>query len=274
MPRMQAWLALAVSLGLHAVLLARALGGERPPPPRPDPTSLVSESAAVLPGETFDIDALPLAPSAPAAGAPPASAASSSPQRPPSPTPPVRTPPPAASERALAGAPTAAPADARASGSYGEETSLLRTASLGKGLLRVLPRAAYPVASFHELPFGSTAKVRFSLDLDAAGHLTSPPRFDQDRPREPWLEAIIVRACLLLRTAAFALGAATPGSHAFDLKVEVLRGAPRTGDFLEPRDLAEIGRLVEPTLLEPGRAHFIYNSGREVRLTLALVPGP
>jgi hypothetical protein len=175
--------------------------------------------------------------------------------------------PRAAASAASASTPAAA---AQASGSYGEEQALARAAPLSKGLLRVLPRVAYPEAAFHRVPLGTTARTRFSIDLDESGRIAPPPRFDQHAARDVWLDDVVVRACLLLRGGMFGLAAGEAGTHAFELKFEVVQGTPREGDWLEPTDLAEIGRLVEPTLLQPGRAHFIYNSGRQVRLTLSL----
>jgi len=282
MERTQVGWALAVSLGLHAVPLAQALDRVTITAPEVDlPKEGPVTAPAIVPGETFDIEAL--APSEPA----PAEAA-------PSPEPPVATPPPPVVAAAapvvtlppaVATSPkVAAPPAVQAAGSdqpaatavgtYGEERSLASAASLGKGLLRVLPRVCFPEATFHELYFGSRVETRFSVDLDPDGHVSKPPHFDNNIARAAWFEALVVRAFLLLRAGTFATPASAPGTleHDFELSAEVVSGEPRTGDWLEPRDLAEIGRLVEPTVREPGRAHFIYNSGREVRLTLKLVP--
>jgi hypothetical protein len=285
MPRTQAWWALAVSLGLHAVPLAHALGDQKAPPDPVVPEPAAAEEAVVLPGDTFDIDASgsepavptpaasePAVPtpaaSEPAVPTPAASELPPAPARAPVSSPALR-PPPAARE--VSRGPASA---ASTSGSYGEETASVGAASVGKGLLRVLPRVSYPEPTFHQLPFGTTVVTLFSVDLDESGHVTKPPRFDGERVREPWFEALVVRALLLLRAGTFALAPSTPGrlEHRFELEAQVVEGQPKTGDWLEPSDLAEIGRLVEPTAREPGHAHFVYNSGREVRLTLKLVP--
>lgn len=275
----------AVSIGLHAVPLAHALGR---PAPRPSPPSLEPmETPAVLPGETFDIDAFSLPTFSPAASQPPdepaealvvvvpaakgrASEEPALADAPEPSKPPGEADAPAPRSRTAAALAPAQSAATKASGNYGQEQALAHAAPLSKGLLRVLPRVAYPEAAFHTVPLGATARTRFSIDLDEDGRVVQAPRFDQHRPRDLWLDDIVVRACLLLRGGAFGLSAGKAGTHAFSLEVEVVQVAPREGDWLEPRDLAEIGRLVEPTLLAPGRAHFIYNSGRQVRLTLSL----
>jgi hypothetical protein len=276
MAKADVWWALAASLGLHAVPLAQALGRVTTTAPEPVPPMEESVTApAIVPGETFDIEAAGPLEQAAAAPAPP-------------PEPPAAIPPPpsvAAAEPAVATRPKASPSRtarpaasdqvaATTAGTYGEESSLASAASLGKGLLRALPRVSFPEATFHELYFGSMVETRFSVELDPDGHVSKPPHFDNNIPRAAWFEALVVRALLLLRAGTFAAPASKPGTleHDFELRAEIVRGEPKTGDWLEPHDLAEIGRLVEPTVRQPGRAHFIYNSGREVRLTLKLVP--
>jgi len=137
----------------------------------------------------------------------------------------------------------------------------------------VLPRVAYVDPTFHDLRFGSTGLIRFQVDLDAEGRPTLPLGFDDDRARARWLEPIVERAILLLRGGTFSQAPSSGGarSAAFELSFEIAEGQAASDDWLEPRDLAEIGRLIEPTASEPGRAHFRYNSGREVFLTLRLV---
>jgi hypothetical protein len=138
--------------------------------------------------------------------------------------------------------------------------------------LRVLPRAAFVEPTFHELPWGASAKMRFSVDLDGEGRAVLPVHVDDDQPSIPWLQTLLGRAVLLLRGGAFSLpaGVSGPARSSFELEIQIIEGAKASGEWAEPRDLAEIGRLVEPTRTQPGRAHFRYNSGREVQLLLRL----
>jgi hypothetical protein len=268
MARTQTGWALALSLGLHAVPLTHAFGratAVREPIPN---LSVPIEPAAVLSGETFDIDAAAPAPPAPAVDSLKAPERAAAPASVPQAAPAVPAAP--------AATPAAGSVQTRAGGSpssYGEDRPSVGAASLGKGLLRVLPRAAYPESTFHDLSYGTTLETRFSVELDEGGHAL-PPRFDERQVSEAWFDTLVVRALLLLRAGTFAVPASTPGKleHAFELTAQVVEGTPASGDWLEPRDLAQIGRLVEPTVRQPGRAHFTYNSGREVRLTLRLVP--
>lgn len=300
--------ALLASLALHAVPLSVASAWSLRLPEAPalalqQPEEDVDAPAAVWAGETFDIDtsseraaegARAATSSAPADVRPAAAPAEEPPDasRPGEPTEPARSRPPAepsspnaspAKPPAPARVPAAEPAaeaaaspsgdaPAHGTGSYGATEAAAVAAPLGKGLLRVLPRAAFVEPTFHELPIGASARLRFSIDLDEDGRAVAPVRIDVEQARIQWLEALLGRAVLLLRAGAFSLpaGASGPASSAFELEFEITQGAAASGDWAEPHDLAEIGRLVEPTRTQPGRAHFRYNSGREVQLVLKL----
>lgn len=303
MTRLRASLAFLASVGLHAVPLSAGLARQAPPRVplvQPPPLEEDDAPAAVWAGDTFDVDTLPsdvsvaaTQPSSPASGETDVPSASESPPpRPPATrsaateestsvpphatarestasresTPEARAP--SAGSRPTAQSEAAAPG----AGSYGAAGAAAVSAPLGKGLLRVLPRAAFVDPIFHELPWGTSAKVRFAVELDDEGHAVLPLHFDEDQTKIPWLETLLGRAVLLLRGGAFSLppGVSGPARSSFELEIQVVRGAAASGDWAEPRDLAEIGRLVEPTRTQPGRAHFRYNSGREVQLLLRL----
>jgi len=242
----------------------------------------------------------PAAPSEPATSAPAAEPEPAAPSEPatsaPAPDPEPAAPPRAALTRPSSAARPSAPQASSAAGAavdagtdaaadaasppklsggttYGQADARAAVAPLGKGLLRVLPRVSFVEPRFRELPIGAAAGLRFSVELDATGHPVPPVEIDARDARIPWLEALLARALLLLRGGAFSLPEGTSGPHRchFELDYEIVQGEPAAGDWLEPGDLAEIGRLIEPTLQTPGRAHFRYNSGREVRLVLRLV---
>lgn len=291
MTRLRAISALLASVGLHAVPLSAGLAWQalpRVPLIQPPPLEEDDAPAAVWAGDTFDVDTLPSDVSV--------AATQPSPESPPPRPPATRSaaieestsvPPPAAARESTAPSESTAAARAPAAdsqptaqseaaapgaGSYGAAGAAAVSAPLGKGLLRVLPRAAFVDPIFHELPWGTSAKVRFAVELDDEGRAVLPLHFDEDQTKVPWLETLLGRAVLLLRGGAFSLppGVSGPARSSFELELQVVRGAAASGDWAEPRDLAEIGRLVEPTRTQPGRAHFRYNSGREVQLLLRL----
>lgn len=301
MTRLRAVLALLASVGLHAVPLSAGLAWQalpRAPLLQPPPSEDDEAPAAVWAGNTFDVDTLPSdlsvtapQPSSPASGETAAPPVSESPRPPATRSAAVEestsVPPPAAAQESTASRESSATARAPSAGSqptaqseaadpgrgsYGAAGAAAVSAPLGKGLLRVLPRAAFVEPTFHELPWGARAKLRFAVDLDDEGHAVLPLHFDEGQAKVPWLETLLGRAVLLLRGGAFSLppGVSGPARSSFELELQVVRGVAASGDWAEPRDLAEIGRLVEPTRTQPGRAHFRYNSGREVQLLLRL----
>ena len=301
--------ALLASVALHAVPLSAGWATRafpRSTPAQPAPPEEPEAPAAVWAGETFDIDtlpsgasvgasSLPVAAERPLGDTPPQAARESAspevdaiaappvlplrpsegqPEAPPAPSQRKAVAPAAAEEspKGASGAAQSTEAHAAGSGSYGAAGVGALAAPLGKGLLRVLPRAAFVEPIFHELPMGTSVQLRFSVDLDVDGHAVLPLRFDAEQRRIPWLEELLGRAVLLLRGGAFSLpaGVTGPASSSFELELEVVQGVAASGDWAEPKDLAEIGRLIEPTRTQPGRAHFRYNSGREVQVLLRL----
>ena len=89
----------------------------------------------------------------------------------------------------------------------------------------------------------------------------------------PHLKRIIGRAVLMLKQGTFALSEAgvSAGVQRFELSAEIQQVAALDDAIAEPHDLRQIGRLVEPTRVRPGKANFTYNSGRQVELTVRML---
>lgn len=283
---------LMVSLGLHATWLATALGrsvlSDRAADSQLEPTSEPegdTEPAATWAGDTFDVDAL-LGPS-PEGALAPALVPEPSPEPPPVEAAPASTPKPAA-PKIQTPKPTPPRSDAPTSstsgtpdgsgrpgaGTYGQAEGPTARASLAKGLLRVLPRAAYPEAEWHDLSMSAQEKIVFSLELDADGRIGAETVIERKPEPSPLLARVLRRSVLLLGAGTFALAPDRlgVGQQKFELIATLATGLAADSELARPEDLAEMGRLTEPTQSEPGRASFRFNSGREVLLTLRLLP--
>jgi len=190
----------------------------------------------------------PKAPAAPAAGAPASTAASER-------------------EAAHAGAPVAS--SGTASG-YGQDVLAAATASFAKAFTRAVPRIASADRVWHGLPLGSAGSAVFEIELDAQGKVIGQGKVLDEPPPTAHLARIIGRTVLLLRNQTFALApeAGAPTSQRFELSAEIRQVAALDDGIAEPEDLRQIGRLVEPTRVRPGKANFTYNSGRQVELTV------
>ncbi|HEY6725805.1 MAG TPA: hypothetical protein VI197_17340 [Polyangiaceae bacterium] len=269
-----------------------------PPSPSPGPASDSEPESAASP-------ASPEAPSEPAPPVPPPAPAAPTPlpAEPPEPvTPSALEPssgasalPPREQGRAVAPAPTpAAPAASAAPGTpaaeasasagpamaasmaapaYGQDSLPANTVSVAKAFTRAVPRIASADKVWHGLAIGAAGSAVFEIQVDARGKVVGQGTvLDKPAPAQH-LARIVGRTVLLLRNQTFAASAegGPPANQRFELSA-VIRQVPALEDsFAEPEDLRQIGRLVEPTRVRPGKANFTFNSGRQVELTLRLL---
>ena len=307
--RMRAALPATISLiasgALHVlvvVALARSASGAEPARDELDPARFVGNTFEI---ETVDAPLTPAAPPLPAA--PPTPTAAPEPAAPPLPKPAEKAPSPpddpstraAHSAQVASQSPSAPtpPAPARAESpvtasaeraapdgaqtattgvvapSYGQDALPASTASLAKAFTRAVPRIASSDQVWHGLPLGAAGKAVFSIEVDAQGKVVGQGTVLDEPAPAPHLERIIGRTVLLLKSQTFtAFGeAGRGGTQRFELTADIRQVAPLEDAFAEPRDLRQIGRLVEPTRVRPGKANFTYNSGRQVELTLRLL---
>jgi outer membrane biosynthesis protein TonB len=233
------------------------------PAPRPAPPAEKALDVPDEPAPTIDsATVLPQPPSAP------------------TPTPPAAESPQAASSPPAQGAqspgaPATDAAQATTTGgvgpSYGQDALPASTASLAKAFTRAVPRIASSDKVWHGLPIGAAGKAVFSIEIDAGGKLVGQGRVLDEPAPAPHLERIIGRTVLLLRSQTFAVPGEAGGVQHFELSAEIRQVGALEDTFAEPQDLRQIGRLVEPTRVRPGKANFTYNSGRQVELTLRLL---
>lgn len=215
-----------------------------PAPPVPPP----AEPRPAAPSPAEAVPAPHPETATPAAGAPAATAGSQS-------------------AAASAGAPAASSGTATA---YGQDALAATTASFAKAFTRAVPRIASADRVWHGLPLGSAGSAVFKIELDAQGKVIGQGTVLDEPPPAAHLARIIGRTILLLRNQTFALAPepAAPASQRFELSAEVRQVAALDDGIAEPEDLRQIGRLVEPTPVRPGKANFTYNSGRQVELSV------
>lgn len=196
------------------------------------------------------------------------------PQVAPAEVPTTSTTPVAALSAGATSAAAAAPAPSGlAPASYGQSALPPNVATLAKGFTRAVPRAASPDPIWHRLPLGDAGKAVFSIEIDAEGKVVGQGKVEQEPAPAPHLKRIIGRAVLMLKRGTFALSEAgvAAGVQRFELTAEIHQVAALDDVFAEPHDLRQIGRLVEPTRVRPGKANFTYNSGRQVELTVRML---
>jgi hypothetical protein len=173
-----------------------------------------------------------------------------------------------------AGQAASATSDLPAAPVYGQASLPTNVGSLAKAFTRAVPRAAFRDPAWHRLPMGAAGKVVFSIELDNMGKLVGAVSVERTEPEPPvFLKNLVARTVLMLKAGTFAL---TPqglqaGTQRFELSAELRRVAALDDVLAEPEDLRQIGRLVEPTRVRPGKANFTYNSGRQVELTIRML---
>ena len=157
---------------------------------------------------------------------------------------------------------------------YGQASLPAHVGSLAKAFTRAVPRAAFRDPVWHRLPVGALGKVIFSIELDNTGKVVGAASVERTEPEPPvFLKSLVARTVLMLKAGTFAL---TPqgieaGAQRFELSAELRRVEALDDVIAAPEDLRQIGRLVEPTRVRPGKANFTYNSGRQVELTIRML---
>lgn len=171
------------------------------------------------------------------------------------------------------GSAAAATAPSGAAPAYGQDALPASSASFAKAFTRAVPRIASADKVWHGLALGSAGSAVFSIEVDAQGKVVGQGTVLDKPVPAAHLARIIGRTVLLLRNQTFAHAAEgeAPVSQRFELSAEIRQVAALDDTFAEPEDLRQIGRLVEPTLVRPGKANFTYNSGRQVELTVRLL---
>lgn len=157
---------------------------------------------------------------------------------------------------------------------YGQDALTAITVSFGKAFTRAVPRIALADKVWHRLPLGAAGSAVFEIELDEQGKVVGQGKvLDEPFPAQH-LARIIGRTVLLLRNRTFAPAgdAAVPIRQRFELSAEIRQEPALDDTFAEPEDLRQIGHFLDPTRVRPGRANFTYNSGRQVELTLRLLP--
>lgn len=159
-------------------------------------------------------------------------------------------------------------------GAPGEPVVRPGVGSLAKAFTRAVPRAAFRDPAWHGLALGAAGSITFSIELDAEGRLVEQALVIDKEPAPPeHLERLVTRTTLMLKAGSFALTPAgvQAGKQRLELSAAIRKVEALDDALAEPRDLRQIGRLVEPTWVRPGKANFTYNSGRQVELTLRML---
>lgn len=156
---------------------------------------------------------------------------------------------------------------------YGQDALPASTASFAKAFTRAVPRIASADKVWHGLPLGSAGSVVFDIEVDAGGKVVGQGTILDKPVPAAHLARIIGRTVLLLRNQSFGppREGEAPIRQRLELSAEIRQVAALDDTFAEPQDLRQIGRLVEPTRVRPGKANFTYNSGRQVELTVRLL---
>ena len=156
---------------------------------------------------------------------------------------------------------------------YGQDVLPASTASFAKAFTRAVPRIASADKVWHGLPLGSAGSAVFDIEVDARGKVVGQGTVLDKPVPAAHLARIIGRTVLLLQNQSF--GPPREGDaqvrQRLELSAEIRQVAALDDTFAEPQDLRQIGRLVEPTRVRPGKANFTYNSGRQVELTVRLL---
>jgi len=241
----------------------KAPQAEPPAAPEPEPAAVPSAATRAISTPS------PSSPPPDASAGDPLQAAPATPQ-------PAASPPAARAPASSAAAQNAAPGATAPVGSsgaaseYGQDALAAATASFAKAFTRAVPRIASADRVWHGLGFGSAGSAVFKIELDAQGKVVGQGTVLDEPPPAAHLARIIGRTVLLLRNQTFAVApeAGAPTSQRFELSAEIRQVAALDDGVAEPEDLRQIGRLVEPTRVRPGKANFTYNSGRQVELTV------
>lgn len=164
----------------------------------------------------------------------------------------------------------AAPAGAVPALGGEQESTDPRRRSLAKEFTRMLPRAGHADPFWSAQPLGFFDTVRIRLELDDEGQLQSIV----GEPRElgsHW-KRLLERTRLFLKMGRFVL-ATLDGE-----KEQALKLTARVGDrpslreeSYDPKDSVELSSE-PPAPGHPGKARFSYPSGRQVEITVELIP--
>ena len=169
--------------------------------------------------------------------------------------------------------PAGSATDVPSTPTYGQGSLPPHVGSLAKAFTRAVPRAAFRDPAWHRLPMGGAGKVIFRLELDEMGKVVGAASVEPTEPAPPsFLKSLVARTVLMLKAGTFALTERIQaGTQRFELSAELRRVEPLDDALADPNDLRQIGRLVEPTRVRPGKANFTYNSGRQVELTIRML---